>query len=159
MTRSTSIAVAVGGERRLRDRRQAGLKGALLVGMFRGRRRGPRRDIDRHSYYVDWYDDNRLLAVVTAIFILNCMDAMFTLTLLSEGAEEVNLFMVALLDIGVPTFVNIKLTITAIALVFLVAHSNFRIVGGLCVRHLLYVILAKYIALIIYELHLLKLVV
>lgn len=130
-----------------------------MGGLLRGRRREPRRGADCHGYYVDWYDDPRLFAAVMGIFLLNCMDAVFTLTLLSKGAEEINYFMAILLEDSISTFVNIKLGITAIALVFLVAHSAFRLVGFLRVRHLLYAIFGNYLALFIYELSLLARVV
>jgi hypothetical protein len=142
-------------DRRLRDRRRPSFKGFVLGGLFRGRRREPRRCADGHAYYVDWYDDPRLFAVVMGIFILNCMDAVFTLTLLSKGAEEINYFMAVLLETSIPMFVNIKLGITAVALVFLVAHSAFRLIGFVRVRHLLYGIFGNYLALFFYELSML----
>lgn len=155
MTESTFELESPLDERRLRDRRRPSFKRYILVGILQGRRREPRRGSDCHGYYIDWYDDPRLFAVVTGIFVLNCLDAMFTLTLLSKGAEEVNYLMAVLLEDGIATFVNIKLGITAVALVFLVAHSAFRLVGFLRVRHLLYGIFGNYLALFFYEISML----
>ncbi len=104
---------------------------------------------------MDWYEP-KLFAVVMGIFVLNCLDAVFTLTLLSKGGEELNILMAILLESGVSTFVNIKLGITATALVFLVVHSAFRLVGFLRVRHLLYGVFGNYVALMCYELTLLS---
>jgi hypothetical protein len=140
-------------ERRQGDRRRSAV-GLSLRGLVMGRRRSPRRHGDHHNYYVDWYE-TKLFAVVLAIFILNCLDALFTLTLLSKGGEEINLLMAALLEISTEAFVNVKLSVTAIALIFLVFHSAVRLIGFFRVRHLLYGILGNYFALFVYELNLL----
>lgn len=147
-------SLVLGAERREQDRRRATVRSLLVGGIYRSRRRGPRREADRHNHYVDWYEP-KLFAVTLGIFVLNCLDAVFTLTLLSKGAEEINVFMAVLLENGVETFVHVKLAITAVALIFLVVHSAFRLIGTVRVRHLLYGIFGNYLALFFYELSLL----
>lgn len=89
------------------------------------------------------------------IFALCCTDAAFTLALIDRGAREVNLFMQLLIQQGINTFVGIKLGITYVALIYLVAHSSFRVRGLLQVRHALYLLFFGYVALFFYQLNLL----
>lgn len=141
--------------RRKYDRRRTTFKSLVFGGVADGRRRGPRRCDDVGNCYVDWYEP-KLFIVTLGIFVLNCLDALFTLILLSLGAEEVNVFMAALLASGTRTFVIIKLGITAVALFYLVPHSSWRLIGFLRVRHLLYGIFASYLLLIFYQLGMLN---
>jgi hypothetical protein len=146
----------VSTERRVeRDRRSFTLK-TLACGMVGGKRRGARRDVDACGHYVDWYEAP-LLFIALAIMSLSWMDAFFTLQLLEMGAIEVNIFMAWLLDSSVDHFVVTKLAITASALLFLTMHVNFRIFGIVTVRHVMYVLVAKDVALIFYQLHLMAL--
>lgn len=145
-------------ERHLTDRRRATLRSIAYGAVRHGRRRGPRRHDDRRAYYVDWYDE-RLFAVTLGIFVLCCLDALFTLILLDRGAEEINPFMAALLDHGVRTFVYTKLTATAFCLIFLVVHAAFWIAGTIRVSHILYAVLSGYLSLFVYQLQMLARVV
>ena len=147
-------AMATSGERRNADRRQTNLRSLLFGGIGKHRRRGPRRISDHHGYYVDWYEP-RLLAVAVSIFLLCCIDACFTLALLSRGASEVNILMDMLIQWDVDTFVRTKLAMTAAGLIFLVAHSSFRLRGLVLVRHVLYLLLGSYTLLFVYQLNLL----
>ena len=141
-------------DRRRRDRRRTTIKSLVLGSVVDGRRRGPRRSADVGTCYLDWHEP-KLFVVTLAIFLLNCLDAFFTLVLLGLGAEEVNVVMAALLESGTRTFVNVKLGITAIALLCLVPHASRRLVGFVHVRHLLYAILTSYCVLVFYQLDML----
>jgi hypothetical protein len=142
-------------ERRVRDRRRATIRSLIVGGFFKCRRRGPRRRADCHQgYYVDWYDA-KLLTTALTIFLLCCLDALFTLSLLESGADEINLLMAALIEIGTGTFVNIKLGATAIGITILVVHASFRLVGSFRVRHAIYSIFGTYGLLFVYQLALL----
>ena len=141
-------------ERQLTDRRQATFRSLMYGAIAHGRRREPRRHNDTRAYYVDWYD-GRLFFVAIGIFLLCCLDALFTLLLLGRGAEEINPFMAALLEHGVRAFVFTKLAITGFGLVFLVVHAAFWIAGTVRVSHVLYALLGSYMTLFVYQLQML----
>ena len=83
--------------------------------------------------------------------LLSCLDATLTLYLLSHGAVELNPFMALLIDINPRLFVIVKLGLTSIGLMLLLAHINFRIFQTVRVDHCLYLSLFIYIALASYE--------
>ena len=153
----TEEVAAVANERRerdLTDRRRAAFHSLAYGAMVYGRRRGPRRHNDHRGYYVDWYDE-RLFIVVISIFLLSCVDALFTLILLGMGAEEINPLMALALEHGVQTFVYTKLILTGFGLVFLVVHAAFWIAGSVRVSHILYSLLGSYAILFVYQLSML----
>jgi len=45
----------------------------------------------------------------------------------------------------------VKYAMTAAALIFILIHKNFKVFGGLKVRNLIYMILALYTGLVLYE--------
>jgi hypothetical protein len=132
------------------DRRRSGFRSFVIGAIIQCRRRSPRRATDSGAYYVDWYDE-RLFIVTIGIFLLSCLDAFFTLILISKGAEEVNPFMAILIDHGIRTFVYTKLAITGVGLIFLVVHAAFWIGGTLRVSHILYAVLGGYVTLVVYQ--------
>jgi hypothetical protein len=132
------------------DRRRPGFLSFINGAIIHCRRRSPRRATDTDAYYVDWYDE-RLFIVTIGIFLLSCLDAFFTLILLSKGAEEVNPFMAILIDHGIRTFVYTKLAITGIGLIFLVIHAAFLLGGTIRVSHILYAVLGGYVTLVVYQ--------
>ncbi len=154
MTEEIAAVVDDGLKRRLTDRRRTRFHSLAFGAMVYGRRRGPRRRDDARAYYVDWYDE-RLFIVTIGIFLLCCLDALFTLILLGMGAEEANPFMAALLEYSVPTFVYTKLVMTGIGLIFLVMHAAFWIAGTIRVSHILYALLGGYLTLFVYQLDML----
>lgn len=122
---------------------------------WRGKRHGARRGEDRVNTYVDRYEPH-LFYVAVATLLLCCTDAFFTLTLLQQGAEEINPFMAWLLEIDIQLFLATKFALTAAGLVFLVAHKNFFLLNQhITVPHILYMFLAGYALLVNYELVLL----
>jgi len=118
----------------------------------RGRRLEARRD--GHNYYLDWYKPS-LVFTGLVVLLLSCLDALFTLILLSRGAYEANALMAHLLETSDVIFVVTKVTITAIGIVFLLMHSHFRLLNVTSGKHILQFLIPVYGLLIIYELFLL----
>lgn len=92
--------------------------------LFRGRRRGGRRDGESERIYVD-----RPGALVIVSFlvltVLSIADACFTLYELSLGATEANPVMQAALELGNGPFVVIKTIVTLVGAGFLALHKNW----------------------------------
>jgi hypothetical protein len=144
-------------ENRRDDRRRytwRTLSGTLFV----SRRRNPRREEDLLNSYIDWYGPWPLIATVL-IIMMCCLDAFFTLLLISNGAVEMNFFMDWLIKRDIQTFAVVKMAVTSLALVILVMHFNFRIYRVIAVRYLMYALVPVYMALIAHEINLLQQVV
>lgn len=115
--------------------------------LFRGRRRGGRREGESDYTYVDRLGPWVFLAFV-AIVGLSCLDAWYTLDLLEGGkAEEANPVMRAALHLGDAHFVIIKTAITILAVGFLCLHKNWPL-GRVCIA----LALCGYSLLIVYHL-------
>ena len=93
--------------------------------------------------------------VAMAIVLMSLMDALFTLNLLSLGAEEINYFMNVLIGYGASVFLTVKLAATSCGVVLLVAFARFKLGGILPVRRVLEILCGVYACLIIWELYLL----
>ncbi len=146
-------AVALADRRVTTERRQQTLR-TLLCSLYRGRRDAPRR---AGGYGSGQYADVvRPVAAVPAIaiLILSCVDCLFTLLLLQRGAIEINPVMDILIRTDITLFVGAKLAITAVCVLFIVAHRHFRFFG-LRGGHVLYGILAMYLGLVGYQVSLL----
>ena len=127
------------------------------LGLKTGRRVGERRATGRgEPVYVDCYATHLMLCAIGILF-LSIADAFFTLNILANGGEELNWFMAILIEYSVEKFVSFKLALTSLALLLLVIHHNVQLTGRMRVRHLKYMALIGYSALIGYELHLLEL--
>jgi len=135
------------------DRRNQTFR-SVVYGALYPRRRTNRRLVDDQFFIVDWHDQG-LFMVAMAIVTMSCLDALFTLNLLSMGAEEVNYFMKVLIETDVNTFVLIKLLATCSGVLLLVTFARFRLAGVLKVRRVLEVLCAIYGCLIVWELYLL----
>ena len=133
-----------GTERRLRT----------LHGLWKGnslrRRRGGRRDGDAHPAGVDWHDAH-WLAVAMLVVLLSFADALFTLTLLRHGAKEANPAMAALVLGTGRGFAFWKLGLTIAGVVTLVVLARAKLFGIVSAGVLLYLVLAGYVVLVIYE--------
>lgn len=142
-------------ERRTRlERRQRAVK-SIICSMYKGRRRQPQRTAEiSQPYYTDNYEA-ALLALILSIVSLCAADAGLTLLILVGDGIELNPVMVWLLEFGAPTFFAMKFLTTAICLIFLVIHINFRLFRTVSMHQLLYGILGIYIFLIGYEIFLL----
>jgi hypothetical protein len=138
------------------DRRRRPVR-AFLYGNFHPRRRAHRRSDDDHRFVFDWHEP-RILYLVVSILLLSCTDALFTLNLLTVGAEEANFLMNSLLEQSVDKFLTVKISLTAVSLIFLVIAAKRHFMGWFRVERLLHVICIGYIGLIVYELYLFKLV-
>ena len=117
-----------------------------------GRRRRLRRAEDRlrEDLRLDWYEPH-LLAVALAIVILCLADAHNTLLLLEAGARELNLLMDHLIQEDVRRFVALKVAVTALSVLVLVAYHQVALWDRLRVQHALYAVMGGYAALVAYE--------
>jgi hypothetical protein len=80
--------------------------------------------------------------IITACSIL---DALFTLLYLERGGNEANPLMALALNLGVTTFVGLKMGLTGIGTVLLALHQNFRLgLRGLYGIVLIYLFLLVY---------------
>lgn len=138
--------------RRKRERRQR-LPWISYQHWFGGGRGSGRRNQD-NSHYVDYYE-SKLLYIAIAILALSILDAALTLKLISMGATEANTFLRMMLKDGVFAFTATKLGATAVGLVLLVMHKNFKYLRVIPVYVVLNVILCAYLALVCYEVFLL----
>ena len=136
------------------DRRRHSWRTLTYCGLRgRGRRHQVRRS--DHSYYLDRYEP-RLVMTGLLVLLLSCLDALFTLSLLSKGAYEANHLMAALLELGTHPFVITKVAVTAIGVLFLLMHSHFRILRVTNGKRMLEVLAGVYGLLIVWELFLMR---
>jgi hypothetical protein len=143
-------------ERRARQQRRRRHWWALWYGSFYPRRRAPaRRRGERHFHAVDWYSA-RLLAVAVGIAVLSVTDAFLTLQLLEAGADEINPVMAAMLYRGVQAFIISKIGLTCVSTIALVWCSSHRFMRLVRVEVVMHLVLAAYVALIGYEVWLLR---
>ncbi|HZF15317.1 MAG TPA: DUF5658 family protein [Steroidobacteraceae bacterium] len=142
-------------ERRERHERRNRRLWSIAYGSFHPRRRAVRRTAEHHVQFVDWHHPH-LLGVALGIVLLCSLDAFLTLTLISQGASEVNPVMEALLYRDIAIFAVGKMFMTGAGVLTLVALSRCRLFGKLRVDLGLYLTLAGYIALIAYEMSLLN---
>ena len=127
---------------------------SFVYGWFHPRRRDHRRDKDTHRLHVDWHDSS-LLWLSLGIVLMSCVDALFTLNILAVGGEELNLFMKHLIEQDVTRFLTLKIGLTGIGVIILVAASRYRLLGSLVVKRALQLLCAGYAVLIGHELTLL----
>src|SRR5678816_4965338 len=99
-------------ERRMRTGRRRAVFRALWRGNFSRRRLAPRRSAERHMVVTDWFQP-QWLALTIGILLLCFLDAIFTLTLVSNGATEVNPLMDPLVQESGHSFAYWKLGLTA----------------------------------------------
>jgi hypothetical protein len=126
---------------------------AIVYGSFKPRRLGPRRTGEERLGAIDWYHP-WWLAVATLILALCASDAILTVVLINRGAYELNPVLAPLIGSGA-LFVAVKVGVTGISVVLLTLLSRIRAFGRMPVGLLLYAVLAGYVVLIGYELHLL----
>jgi hypothetical protein len=142
-------------KRRAPPERRRSVLGGLWHSSFARRRRGPRRGTDRHPVMTDWYEAH-WLAVAVTILILSCVDALLTLELVSRGAEEINPLMAPLVQGSGHGFAFWKLGLTSLGVVVLTMLARLRILGGIAVGSILYLVLFGFLVLIGYEVALLR---
>lgn len=137
------------------ERRQLSLA-AYWHGSLNPRRRAGRRRSDSFYPIVDWHSP-RVFALVFTIVGLCVLDGAMTVLLMSQGASEINPIMALFLPHELGWFVAVKMSLTGLGAFVLVACSRMRLFRTIPGELLLYAVLACYIALIVYELQLLKL--
>ncbi|MCP4407655.1 MAG: hypothetical protein GY807_07815, partial [Gammaproteobacteria bacterium] len=96
-----------------------------------------RREANRHNTYLDRYKP-LFVYITLGVLLLSCVDATFTLALLQRGSVELNPLMAWLIDINPHLFVAVKLSITGLGVLLLLAHTQFRVFRSLKVVYLLY---------------------
>ena len=141
-------------ERRIKIERRRSVFHALWHGNFARRRHAPRRSTDRPAAATDWFHP-QWLAIGIMVLLLSFADALLTLTLISHGASEVNPLMDPLVRGSGHSFAYWKIGLTAVGVVILTVLARLRI-WGRTVGNVLYVALAGYVVLVIYELFLLR---
>ena len=135
------------------ERRQVKLS-AYVYGSLHPRRRNGRRASDRRYPIIDWHPA-RIFGAATLILFLCAADAVLTVVLMTHGAVEANPVMAMILPKGLGWFAGLKLAMTGIGCLVLVACSRMRLFRSVPGELMLYGVAAVYIALIVYELHLL----
>jgi hypothetical protein len=135
--------------RQLPDRRLASTKSFSFY-TVRGRRKRARRVEEGENYYVDRYELHYLFLIIS-ILILCFLDAFLTVILLQLGAEELNPFMLIFIKKDVVLSMVVKYLITALSLICILIHKNFRIFRNLRVHSLIYFVLTLYVVLVLFE--------
>src|SRR3974390_3019588 len=113
---------------------------AYLHGALKPRRMRGRRSADRIYPVVDWHAP-RVLALAFAILALSTADGVLTVTLIQQGAVEVNPLLSVFLPHSVGWFAAVKLGLTALCLLVLVACSPMRLLRVMPGEVLLYLVL------------------
>ena len=135
------------------DRRRFTLR-TIIQGSLTPRRRAGRRD-DEHEGLIDWHEPDLLFLALT-IVLLSVTDAFFTLTLLTNGAVEANPILAYVLDYFPGYFAVLKVALTGGGVLVLVALARSRVFKIVRVRTVLQCFLVAYIALVGYELWMLR---
>lgn len=154
LVEETFRAAGIVRRRSVTDRRQRQLQ-AFLCQFVKARRVRERRiNHDGARQYVDVHGPG-LLLIVLAILMMCVADAYLTLTLLNDGAVELNPVMRPLVEGDWGTFFYVKYGVTACSLLILLMHKNFRLFGSLTGQHVLLSVLLGYALVIAYEVTLL----
>jgi Domain of unknown function (DUF5658) len=143
---ATPVKTAAGHrheQRRQADRRTR--RATLWTSLrLRGRRRGGRRAGEGHNTYVD-RPHRRVILMVCIITVCSLLDALFTLLYIERGGVEANPLMALAINLGVRTFVGLKMGLTGVGTVLLALHQNFRLgLRGLYGIVLTYLVLLAY---------------
>jgi len=92
-----------------------------------GRRRSMRRQADRRRFYLfDYYSPKTFFAVIL-VLLLSVVDALLTLWLIGEGAQELNPVMAYFLSFGPNVFMAVKYLITSTSVVIVVLFNYILI--------------------------------
>jgi hypothetical protein len=143
-------------ERRNRADRRRRVWWSVWYGSFNPRRRAPPRRLgDARFHSLDWHSAH-LLAVAISILLLSVADAFLTVVLLQGGANEVNPIMAALIYRSVALFTALKMGMTSLSIILMVALARYRFMRLLPVEWVLYGVLITYASLISYEVWMLK---
>lgn len=141
--------------RNAQERRRLTLR-TFLQGSVTPRRRGGRREHEGDDV-VDWHEPVLLFLALT-ILLLSIADAFLTLTLLTNGATEINPLLAYLLQNYPGYFAIFKVTLTSVGVVVLVAMARARVFRIVRVKTILQCILAGYLVLVTYEVWMMRVV-
>lgn len=130
------------------DRRALTLRTLFRSGLS-PRRRGGRRAGDE-ELPVDFHEP-RLLVPVVALLLLSVTDAFLTVRLLAGGAEETNPLLAFVLNEHPRLFAAVKMALTGLGAVVLVALARARVFKLVRASLFLYALVAGYLALVAYE--------
>ncbi len=130
------------------DRRELSAR-TFIQGGLTPRRRGVRR-IGEAAVFIDWYEPHLLFLAVT-ILLLSVVDAFLTLTLLTQGAHEVNPILAWVLQFHPELFAIVKMTLTGAGVMVLVAVARARVFKVIRVVTIMHWFLIAYAVLIYYE--------
>lgn len=122
-----------------------------------GRRRTAAQPLLARNRYVDLYEPIYLLMAMLLISA-SAGDAFLTLRLIEQGAQELNWLMAFWLVNDPGYFVQSKLLVTALSVIFLTIHKNFVLFGLIPVSLLLRAACGGYLTLLGYEVTLLTLI-
>jgi len=153
LTGQQGPAPAYSAERRGGERRSHSLP-SFFYGGVRPRRRAGRRAGDEQVIFLDWHEP-RVLYLALGILLMSCLDALFTLNILTAGGRELNGVMDQLIKADKSWFVAGKIAMTGTSLVLLVIAAKRHFLGGLRVIRVLEFFCAGYAALIAWEIYLL----
>lgn len=112
-------------DRRRGDRRRRPTPMLSRYSFFGGRRRAPRRAEEREGAFVDVYSP-RLAALLLVFFALTVFDSVATLYYLRKGGTELNPIARWMISLGNVEFVLLKGGLTALCVLFVLLHKNFR---------------------------------
>lgn len=125
---SEQVAVLADTCRRQQDdRRQANLR-SIFYALFMSRRQTQRRFTPQADCYSDRYDIYTF-SVALLLILLCVFDSYFTLQLTQYGATELNPILEWALQQHALLFFILKYTVTAVCVVLIVMHRNFRVFG------------------------------
>lgn len=145
----------VGVERRVGTERRDFSTWTLLQCATAPRRMWGRRRSDRHYPMLDRFDSG-MVTLAVVLMLCSIADSIFTLMLLSRGGTELNPIMNLLLQQSVWAFTGVKMMLTAIPAILLVATGNMLLFNRWRARSLLGAMVGLYGGLIVYELLLLS---
>jgi len=140
----------MGTDRRLLTDRRARPTKPLTRHSVWGRRKSCRRERESSNYYVDRYE-SRYFVLISLILGLCVLDAYFTLKIIDFGGQELNRFMLSFIYREPALALVFKYLITALSIVFIVVHKNFRVFGRCKAQEFIYFIFFVYSALVAYE--------
>ena len=143
-------------ERRGRQDRRRRFLWSVCYGSFNPRRRRPPRRLDDSRFHpLDWHAAH-LLGVAVGILLLSAADAFFSAILLLHGADEVNPVMSMLFYRSIAIFTALKMGMTGACILLMVFLARYHFMRVIRVEIILYLVLAAYAWLILYEIGMLK---
>jgi hypothetical protein len=130
------------------DRRERFWRTLLVSGLAPRRRAG--RRAGEHESPVDFHEPYLLLLSVL-LLTLSVADAFLTVTLLTHGAEEANPLLAFVLGEHPRLFAVVKMALTGMGVVLLVALARTRVFKLVRASRLLPALIAAYFVLVAYE--------